>query len=727
MSFKTCPVLPFPVTTTDSSAELSPEPGSFAHLVKRGWSSERANGDMLDLQVEPDFHGDDLHLDSCSANPGFFDQSLSGISERGYFGPHSAEPSEPCNLDGDAYGSDGSWMPAVDFEDAFSEVPFSCDVSACVEAAYAMLPPDPPKPIWEQGVFADIFGDGVFLKSSWTSLEPKRRPLVSMPVTAVADETRASKKARVSDRLDPSVTYADIVAHKTDQTWQEEREAILQNALKRWLVVSTYFNAKTVIRVQLDCELTELGKLTLLADVFRGRAPATLLKRVRAVEKVCSWLGVGNFPPTEPLAYKFFSEERMHGAPPSRLKGYMEAFSFCRHVLSVDELTPVVQSKRCAGTTTADVPSVISQASPLKVEELKLLHWKLHHGEPWDKVFSGAVLFAVYARSRWADLMHCDEVFLDRDNNQTIQYIEGRTSIHKTMRAAVFRHQFLPLTAPAFGVNEDCWPQAWLEARHDIGVMLPPFHTVMPCPDSDGFPSKRPLSATEASQWLRKVLTGNKSVDESRKISVHSCKSTCLSYCAKYGIDAMVRMQLGYHSGGSGGLRMVHTYSRDAASEPLSKLEQVLGDIRDGRFMPDCTRSGRFLPNLSGKDTAESKDAWTMLGSAAGGSATVDLVSDKSESESDEEVASSSSDGSSEEEFQEEQKRLKSFLPPVPPEGYVFWQHGKSKILHLAPPDHRRAFMCNRLVGTFHSKENLSIRYDTPVCRFCVNATKPSG
>ena len=107
--------------------------------------------------------------------------------------------------------------------------------------------------------------------------------------------------------------------------------------------------------------------------------------------------------------------------------------------------------------------------------------------------------------------------------------------------------------------------------------------------------------------------------------------------------------------------------------------------------------------------------------------AMVDLRSEKSESESDQEVASSSSDETSEEEFQEEQKRLKAYLPPVAPEGFVFWQHCKSKILHLAPPDHRRAFMCNRLVGQFHTKENLSIRYDTPVCRFCVAATKTPG
>ena len=435
MSFKKSPVLPFPATV--NQIEPGSEPGSFAHLVERGWRAESANSDSLHFQDSFDLNaahghvGDGLDFDTVSADPGVFEQDLRDPQEHSYFDGSAVDPSELCQIDGDAYCSDGSWMPADDAEDVVSNISFACDVSACVEAAYSMLPADPPKPVWEQGVWADIFGDGVFLKSSWKPLEPKRVPLLSMPSVATSDLTRDSKRARVYESLDPSLTYADIVVHKTDQSWQEEREAVLQSALKRWLVVSTYFNAKTVIRVQLDCELTELGKLTLLADVFRGRAPATLLKRVRAIEKVCSWLGVGSFPPSEPTVYKFFSEERMHGAPPSRLKGYMEAFSFCRHVLSVDELVPVIQSKRCVGTTTADVPSVVSQASPLKVDELKLLHRTLIDGAPWDKVFSGAILFAVYARSRWADLMHCDEVFLDRDNGQVIQFIEGRTSTHK--------------------------------------------------------------------------------------------------------------------------------------------------------------------------------------------------------------------------------------------------------------------------------------------------------
>ena len=104
-----------------------------------------------------------------------------------------------------------------------------------------------------------------------------------------------------------------------------------------------------------------------------------------------------------------------------------------------------------------------------------------------------------------------------------------------------------------------------------------------------------------------------------------------------------------------------------------------------------------------------------------------DLVSEKSESESDQEVGTSSSDSSSEEEFPEEQKKLKLYYPPEPPEGYVFWQHSPLKTLHLAPPDFKRVFMCNRMVGPFHTKSNMSIRYDTLVCRLCVGATKPKG
>ena len=249
----------------------------------------------------------------------------------------------------------------------FGVDPVVPNIVACVEAAYAMIPVEPPKPVWEQGVWADIFGDGVFMKQSWTSLDLKRFP---MPFTPGASDDAAGtehKKARRLKAPGDGLTHEDIVINKTDQTWQEERESLVQSALKRWLVVSSYFQAKTVIRIQLDSEPMELGKLTLLADVFRGRAPATLLKRVRSVEKMCSAFGMNGFPPDEPTVYQFFNSERSSGAPPSRLKGYLEALSFCKFVLGMEQLGPVEQSRRCIGATTSEVPVAVAQAAPLKV------------------------------------------------------------------------------------------------------------------------------------------------------------------------------------------------------------------------------------------------------------------------------------------------------------------------------------------------------------------------
>ena len=256
---------------------------------------------------------------------------------------------------------------------------------------------------------------------------------------------------------------------------------MLQNALKRWLVTTSYFNPSTVIRVQLDCALQEIDKLTLLADIFRGRAPATLLKRVRSIEKLCAHFGKGQFPPSERSLYLFFNEQRAVGVPPSRLKGFMEALSFCRFVLSMDELEDAIKSRRCSGATRANVPSPVLQAAALTVDELKRLHSTLLEGEVWDRIFAGSILFAIYSRARWADLMHCDQVLLDRDDNDILRFVEGHTATHKTMRATV----------------ADCWPQFWLESRHMAGVMLPPFHCIMPAPDQDGNPAKRPLTSTE--------------------------------------------------------------------------------------------------------------------------------------------------------------------------------------------------------------------------------------
>ena len=115
---------------------------------------------------------------------------------------------------------------------------------------------------------------------------------------------------------------------------------------------------------------------------------------------------------------------------------------------------------------------------------------------------------------------------------------------------------------------------------------------------------------------------------------------------------------------------MLHTYSRDAAAQPLMELARVLRAIREGTFLPDVTRSGRFLEPPSSERTGNVVE--TAVSDLEMKEESVDLTS---------EVIPTSSSESSAEEFQAENRRV--FLPPVPPEGYVFWQHKKLK--NVAP------------------------------------------
>ena len=372
------------------------------------------------------------------------------------------------------------------------------------------------------------------------------------------------------------------------------------------------------------------------------------------------------------------------------------------------ELKEVISSKRLHGCTISDTPALTTQASPLTVEELLKLHKVLFDKCDWNSAFAGAALFVIYSRARWADAMHCRDLVQDQDEEGITRFLEGPTAVHKTMHSAIFKHKMLPLVAPAVGVSKMPWTDRWFAVREALHIKPPPDHAVMPAPTLEGLPSARPLTATEAGAWLRKLLHGNVRQLEGRKLTAHSMKATMLSYAAKFGLDAETRLQLAYHVSG---FKMLHTYSRDAAAQPLMELERVLKAVRGGSFRPDSTRSGRFV-DVPGK----SPDLPLPVA--------VDLTEPKvEEAEVGEEAPSSSSDGSdSEEEFPKSQGRL--FRPPTPPDGYVFWQHRKMRTLHLALPSYKRVFMCNRAIGPLHISENMSIRYDTPVCRNCAAAVK---
>ena len=280
---------------------------------------------------------------------------------------------------------------------------------------------------------------------------------------------------------------------------------------------------------------------------------------------------------------------------------------------------------------------------------------------------------------------------------------------HKTMNAQQHRHLHLPMVAPSVGVDERNWSVKWLELRQLLGLSFENDPRIMPAPQPDGTAGMRPLETTEAAAWLRLLLQGSSDLQVDRRLSSHSMKVTMLSYAAKRGLDIHLRMQLGYHSSP---YKMGLTYSRDGAAASIMAMEDLMEEIRLGKFDPDDTRSGRIRRGGNKSvEVVEIKDEETEEPNRE------EVVE---ESSSDSSSSSSSSDDSTvEEPAYDFGRAAKMFLPPAAPAGYRMWQHSKLKTLHLMADGNQRVFACGRTAGPNHLKDGFKARYDTPVCRFC--------
>ena len=262
--------------------------------------------------------------------------------------------------------------------------------------------------------------------------------------------------------------------------------------------------------------------IMMLLDIFAGRSPYTLRKRALALMHICDFLEANynpRFPITEGTMYYFLRCEKEKGAPPCRLKGCVQAVTFCRFALDMPELDEVVNSARCKSTTKPKQAVEKNLASPLLVKEVLRLHEVLEgSGDQWNMLFSGAALFCLYSRARWGDLMRAEGVLVDRDSNGVACYLEARVGSHKTMQSQQHRHQFLPMVAPSEGVKSGNWIEQWLRVRHSFDLDFEK-GAVMPAPQMDGSPGNRPLDSQEAASWLRMILFGISTPLPDRKVA----------------------------------------------------------------------------------------------------------------------------------------------------------------------------------------------------------------
>ena len=583
-----------------------------------------------------------------------------------------------------------------------------------LNVAFNSMVSEPPLQIWETGIWKHIFGgdDDELDFGVWGQQVPRPLPSswgVDQHVLEAASESRKRDHAQTCN-------YMDVVTFKPDIPWPEQRESDLQRGINLWIAVTSRWNLSCTFMERLSEMEGEREVFDMFAHIFSGRAPVTIRKRGHAVLRVCDYLeksGSELFPMKELTLYRFLCGEKTAGAPASRLMGILQAMAFCRHVLDMQELQPVLDSKRCAGVSKEVNPKERRQASPLTVKELLKLHSIVDEGEDlWDSIFAGAALLCCYCRGRWGDLMRSESTFIDKDESGTPCFVETRTGRHKTMCAQMHRHQFLPMVAPVKGVHGADWATPWMEKRKQKGLEFPPTGIVMPAPDRHGDATERPLESGECGKWLRRLLQIDSSADgcSDRRISSHSLKCTFLSFAAKRGLAVPERLMLGYHSSQ---MHMAMVYSRDGAASSLLLLEKLIDEIHKGLFRPDSTRSGRVIEIADAQPGSQSdavKDEIVISSDEEDGETHV-VNSDSSGSTSDSKTSGS--------DIPADHCLNRTFAPPPAPAGYQRWQHSKLKTIHLTEPGYVRVFVCGRSVGNFHHPVEENPRFDSPVCWQC--------
>ena len=112
-----------------------------------------------------------------------------------------------------------------------------------------------------------------------------------------------------------------------------------------------------------------------------------------------------------------------------------------------------------------------------------------------------------------------------------------------------------------------------MKAREELGIMDIKQFPLMPSPNKEFMPTRRPLSTTEANGWIKLILQlVDASVDG--KVTTHSCKCTTLSYLAKRGVSIEDRLCLGYHSNP---MRIAFSLLKGQCKSPLGRVGIFIG------------------------------------------------------------------------------------------------------------------------------------------------------
>ena len=642
---------------------------------------------------------------------------------------------------------------------ATTEAGSAADVGdMAVHRCSLMTRPEVPQFFWESDPFLrSVFGRKQSMSLDLAVAAPSlKRP--SHPIVVPDDdvETPISKALKAG-----SVVMQPLHARALKGTPSSEIESRRVAVLKLWAsLVAVDVNAFSIGRM-LEADKKAVVYQDVVDSVsacLAAKATSTLYKRLSAMNLFSKWClqkGREIFPLRERTMYDYLNHVREEPNPcHTRGRSFLESVHFTIGMLGLQSDLKEMGSQRLEGLAEAlsrEGPPV-GRAKPLTVAQVCQLERLLVATDSLqDKVMIGNMLVLLYSCARHSDGLRAQELIVDLPDDKTPDprsvenqgFLELSVLAHKGAYTTVMKRTFLPVVAPMFSMSSAGWYQAWLQAREVLsletsGKLKYPFLCRF---EMDGSPSTQCTTSSEVGKLLKLALN-----TDDKLVRSHSLKVTLLSWCSKGGIPLEERKILGHHMDKSH--RSAFTYGRDNAAPALRSLCELLKKVKQGRFKPDSTRSGRFrdpaqeveIQKLGSVVLAE-KEISPPLGQAS-----VLVATDTSRTEAEEEVADSDSSsdswtdsasdaddssarGDGDLEDVDDTPMLSVVMPNLRPSTFRLqddmrtWKHRISGIQHIQLHDEEK-FLCGRkVIDRYFMCRNPPALGD-PVCQTCLNSGK---
>lgn len=492
--------------------------------------------------------------------------------------------------------------------------------------------------------------------------------------------------------------------------WSEKLSWERRAAYKKWSAIILHeVGAWEIARLEVQCKSMEFargGLLESISDSLGSKATSTLHSRASPLLQYINFYkerGKSCMPLHEFQVYDFLKSSNHRAA--SFPRSLLMSINFADHHFGLHGAESVRTSGRVKGLV--DIlytqRKKLVQRPPLTVKQIRHLETIVHDEARaiFDRLASGYFLFLTYGRLRYSDGLQVSSLVLDQQSDGS-GFLECLAEKTKTSVTLEKKSRHIPIAIPLLCLQDEPWVPVWLKLREDKVLPTvgdaPGFVPLLTTPAAGGGWSRMPLSVTAAAGWLRALLQGVEP-DGPIRLGTHSCKASLLSMCAKFNMSGHSRRILGYHCGSKETSMLV--YSRDAAAGPLRDLCKMLQLVKEGRFLPDESRSGRFVDFELGAEHADSDDGQS--------SSTATEDEEDVDCEGDEEAC-------------------RKVIGPWQPEkafgddGETYVRNKISRCIHVMADEGGAEFKCGRRMSVSYDVLPMKPAFFSPACNVCFRA-----